>query len=501
MAVIDAGKVAPTPGDRPARLLAGVTAVFTLALGLLLGALHDPYQYLLLAGAAAFVCFLLTWQDELIGALAVATSIFIDFYKPITLPVLNIPVPAVATVVVGVVLLRRYLEQSPDRERTWIRTPHLWVWAMVLVLAALAIRTSESDSAAMQYYITALVSMPLAYLLGTQLGRGTDHLKRLLIALAVLACLISAHGIIQTQFGNFLFLTPQWNANLASQGYYIITGTDKMRAGSFFINPDKLGVFTAMMLPILLGLGVAFKEIWAKVAAFAGAGLVAVAMLFTYSTASFIAIAAGMLAAFLLIARGWARLYLPVIVVLLLLALAVVFPSSVRVLQAHATSSVEITERIGAWETGLTTIAHYPLTGIGLGYNNYWDRSGVYLSPLETVRVDDPQNSFFELAAMAGIPLALFYTLALGLCLAAAARNYLRARDEQRMLIGAVLVSLIVLTVNSLATPGWTYPALGLMGWLMLGAVASPGLLSAGQQASAPAEPALASSAIPEEGA
>jgi O-antigen ligase len=469
------------PSGWQTNLLVGSCALVALAFGAVLGRAQDPYLYVVALGGVVVICLFVFRQNDLLGAMIVATAIVIDSYQLVQLP---LRFTAVATVIAGLAVLTCYFYQSP--KRPWTNTPYLWIWSLILLLAAIEIPFSVSLSNALRYFITVLVNMPLAYMLGVQIGQDMTRVRRLVIALAVLAALISVHAIIQAQLRTFLFFVPVWSSVLASNSNYVLSGTDKIRAGSFFINPDKLGVYLGVMLPVLLGLGVALKSPWARLAAFVGAGQVALGLLLTYSTASFIATGAGLLAAFLLVARGWARLYLPAIVLALAVALGTLFPASVQALQGHATAAGEVSERVGAWQTGITTIAHNPLTGVGLGYTNYVLRTNdLYRSPLETVPVDDPQNSFLELAAMGGVAVALLYMLVLGLCSFRAWKNYVRARDDERVLIGAVLVSLIVLTVNSFATPGWTFPALGVLGWLLLGAIASPSLLlSAGRQTS-----------------
>jgi O-antigen ligase len=469
----DKPTIAQAPHDQQIRLIVVGAAVIALLLGVLLGKSQNIYVYFVLAGAIVTVWFLVTRQDELIGGITVATVILIDYYQVVSLPIYF---PAVATLLAGLAILIFYGRQS--REHPWTQAPYLWIWALVLLLAALEIPVAESLGNAVRYYVTVLVNMPLAYTLGVQIGRSTQRLRRLLVALGVLASLIALHGIIQARTGTFLFLVPQWISALASKGNFTLSGTDKIRAGSFLINPDSLGAYLGVMLPVLLGLGVSLKASWTRIAAFIGAALVAVALLFTYSTTAWLATAVGLFATFLFVARGWARLYLPAICFMLAAVLGILFPTSVQVLLAHATDPGELSLRVGAWQTGLNVIAHNPLTGIGLGYTNYQDRSSLYRSGLQTIVLNHPHNSYLELAAMGGVPVAVFYLLVLGLCATAASKNYLRARGNDRVLIGAVLVSLIVLTVSSLATPGWTDPIIGWLGWLMVGAASSPALLS-----------------------
>ena len=226
------GDIVTIPHDeRPSRLLAGIVAVVALGLGLFLGSGQDPYRFVAFAGAIVTITFFLTRRTELIGALTVATAILVDYYQLFTLPVYF---PAVATVIGGLAVLFCYTHQTT--ERTWTRTPYLWIWALILLLDAIQIPVSVSLGGAIHYYVDVIFNAVLAYVLGVQIGGGGGRrLRTLLIALAGLAVFIAAHGIIQAQAGEFLFVTPTWASWLAYKANYTLFGTNTIRAGSFLI--------------------------------------------------------------------------------------------------------------------------------------------------------------------------------------------------------------------------------------------------------------------------
>ncbi len=442
-----------------------------LLVGTLLGTLHSFTLLLALAAALIILCLLVMRQDEMMGVILVVTAIVVDYYQLVQLPTYF---PAVATVLGVFMLVVWFMAQSPSYP--WVRIPYLWLWIPLIVLAALQLGNSQSFLGSVRYFITVLVNAGLAYMLGVQLGRDIVRFKRLVVFLAILAGTIAIHAIIQSQTGIFILLTPQWASWLNYKVNYTLFGTDTVRVGSFLINPDNLGTYMAFMLAILLGLSLVAKSRASRIAVLIGAAAASLALLLTYSTAAWLATGAGVLISILLVARGRSRAYLLALVVLVPILLTVLFPSAVQVLLAHATAPRELRLRFGAWETGLNIVRHFPLTGIGMGYDNYVARADIYRSSLQDTALTHPHNSYIEIAAVAGLPVAIAYYLLLGLAFSRGFKNFQLARKREQLLIGAVLASLIVLSVNSVATIGWTFPPLAILGWLLLGAVSSPSL-------------------------
>jgi O-antigen ligase len=471
--------------SRPLVALIVLIALGALLVGTVASAALSLDKFLALVAAVGVLCLFLVRQDELTGAISVAIAIVVDYYQIIPLPIFF---PAIATVIAGAGVLIIYL--SPSADRPWVPVRYLWIWVLILLLQALDIPLSSSPAAALHYYVVVIFNAALGYVLGTQFGTDISRLKKLLIPLAVLASVIAIHGIIESTTGNFLFLTPSWASWLAVENYYILFGTNQIRAGSFLINPDDFGTYCSVMLPILLGLVVAAKSVRGKVLASVGAFLVSLALLFTFSTAAWIATAVGVFAALVLIARGWARLYLPTLILAVMGLLAVAFQGAVQVLIAHATAPRELGLRIGAWLTGLNVIQHNPLIGVGLGYSNYVARSIPYRSPQQDIALSHPHNSFLEVAAFGGVPTGILYIAVLLLVIWQAFGNYRRAHAHDKVLIGSILVAVLVLTVNSLATAAWTFQPVALLAWMILGAAASPYLLSRRDATSATADDA-----------
>jgi O-antigen ligase len=132
--------------------------------------------------------------------------------------------------------------------------------------------------------------------------------------------------------------------------------------------------------------------------------------------------------------------------------------------------------RTGAWETGLLVIKAHPLTGVGLSLDTYFERAEPYRVALQDTRLTQPHNSFLEIAALGGLPILLLFIAILGRALRLAIANFRQASVHQQTLIGGAFACVATLTFNSFVVNAWTLAPLAVIGWLVLGAISSPGL-------------------------
>jgi O-antigen ligase len=444
---------------------------FALASGVAIAASSSAALGLMLAAGIVVVGLLWVRQDAPVAAFAVAGGIFIDFYHLVALPIYFPVAPALALLLLGIMFF------SQSAKRPWVRVHQPLIWAVLLVLTAIQIPRGVSTLESLEYYVGVYLSAWAAYVLGVQVARDDRQLKRLLASLTVLGAVVAVHTIIQATTGVFLLETPEWASWLAYKGNYTLSVTTTMRAGSFLINPDTDGVFMATLLPIAIGLVASSTSRVGKLLALCGVVLIAMALFFTYSNASWLAVGVAVSAYAVLVLRGRYRLYFIAIATVCAVAAVVLFPSRVQALIDHATQPGEVSLRVGTWETGIAVIQHNPLLGIGLGGPiNYYVRADAYREPGQDTPLPHPHNSFLEVAAMAGLPALLAFIVLLGAAFRRALRTFAAARGPTRLLLGGGLMAVVALTVNSLGTSGWTFTPLTFPGWLILGAVASPAL-------------------------
>lgn len=449
--------------------IVGVVVV-ACAVGLLAGSGYLSLIALSLGAAAVLLVFALDRVD-LTAIVLVGAALLIDWYQLVGLP-LRYPLVAPLLSVVAAAIV--FLVQSPARP--WIPMPRLWLWGILLALAAIPILRGVSISESIVYYVDVFLTPLFMYVLGTQWTCDVPRLRRLLDVFSAIAALVAAHTIVAGVTGVFLLATPRQAAYLISVSDFTLVGSATTRVGSFLGNPDWNGTFLAMMLFPPIGLLIYATSLRARLLYLVEAVLILSGLLFTYSTAAWLAAAIGLVILLLLIGRGRTRIYGAVLAVVALGGLTVAFPSQVRLLTQHALALKSVSLRIGAWLTALRVIRAHPLGGIGLGLNTYLQRAEPFRVPLQTRPLAHPHNAYLEIAALAGVPVLVFFLVILGTGLTRAVSN-LRSvpRGNVPLLAGAV-TAIAVLCLNSLGINGWTLAPLAAIAWLMLGAVASPGV-------------------------
>jgi hypothetical protein len=419
--------------------------------------------------AIGLILLYLGRQYIAVTTLVVITGIFVDFYQIIAPPLHE---PVLWLLLAGTLIVAVFLAQS--HQWPWVRVPHLGLWCLLLVAAGLAVPRGRLTETGM-YFVTVIVSALLMYVVGVQVVRSGRDLRWLLTALTAVTAFVATHSVIQGLTGRFLFTTQRQQDYLGSRYGFHLAGTTINRAGSFLENPDWNGAFLAMMLFLPLGLAIGARSRTAKLTYAAVCALDALALLFTFSTAAWLAAGCG---AALYVAVFVPRRYrarVLVVIGVILAVIAVIFSLQVRLLLAHASAPKEYTLRLGLWATALRVIAAHPLTGIGMAPTIYLTAAEPYRVPWQTLPIAYPHESYLELAAFAGVPVLLAFVVVLIAVLRSMIAAYRTAQPAYRPLMGGVLAALCTLSVNSLAINGWTLPVLASLGWLLAGAAMARG--------------------------
>ncbi len=440
-----------------AALLLGMTGSFTLIT--------------LAVGVVALSCLFVIDQRALVAVIIVGVGLLFDYTRVITLPIYF---PALATVVAALFLAAWFLAQSS--KHPWIRVPHLGWWICLLVLALLpALRGGVAQGG--RYYVTVLLNGLLLYMVGVQVARNLPQIRQLFSLLSGFAALIAIHSILQARIGNVLLPTQYWEGYLTSVNYFSLAGRSEIRAGSFFINPDSDSAFLALMFFLPVSLLLESPSWRLKLLYAVEAALILLGIFFTYSLASLGAICAGGILFILLVGRGRYRFYALGLIGALMAGVLIAFPSLLHLLYNRLTTPGQITDRLGAWATGLGVILAHPLTGLGLSFYTYQPGAEPYRHPFQTVPLAHPHNSFLELGALGGLPLLILFLIVFGKAWWSMVRNYRRGEIAQRILLGGGITALTVITINSMVNSSWTLPPLVIVDWLLLGALSSPALI------------------------
>ena len=445
----------------PSLIFSILALVVALSLGLALSRFNPIYSFVL-AGALFVAIILLFRQDELFVALVVASQILIDSY-------LGYATYQPSLLMALVLLVICYFGRSSDRP--WTGPHWIWLWLVFIILNIIPMLKGGdfSLSNSFGYYLEVVFSPFIIFWIGNTMAKDISSVRRIFQFLAVLAALIAIHAIIQATTGKFLFLTARAQADLAQN--FKINGSVS-RAGSFFINPNGSGVFMATCFFLPLGLFVESEHFWAKVIHLVEMLLILAALMFTYSNGSWLA-AIGGLFVFMFLAG---RLRYSVVLFLLVVALGVTafiaFPSQIAVQLSHAKDQGDLSLHLATWQTATRVLQAYPLFGVGLGTQAYLIRSQPFMVAAQTKPLQEPDNSYLQWGAIAGIPVMLIFLALLFLMFWYAWRNWLIADTRYRSLIGAGICALVAISIDSLTVDGWTGGEFLI--WLVAGLITSP---------------------------
>ena len=416
-------------------------------------------------GAIIMALIILLRQDQLAVTAVLLVSLYYDWYQAYRVG---------ALILMVALLIIFFLNRS--LKRPWVAPRALWLWALFLGLAIFpAIRGALTVHDLIIYYPSIVLGALVMFWLGTIIARDAASIRRFFKILAGFAVLIAVHTIIQATTGITLLQSSIATDYLQSVSNYQLTaGIDVYRLGSFFVDPNWNSAFLALTLFIPLGLFFESPFLPEKILYLAEALIILPALLFTYSTGSWLAALVGMLVFVVLIGQLRYRIQIVLFAVVAVLFLLVVFSSQVNLLLQHSSDPGELALRNGVWQTAWRVIQAFPLTGVGLGHLAYLQRAEPYRVIAQYKPFDHPHNSYLEWGAMAGLPVLCVFLALLLLALWLSLQNWARADARTRSLIGAGIAAIITLSVNSWSINGWTLPPIAASGWLILGAISSP---------------------------
>lgn len=418
-------------------------------------------------GIVVFALLIILRQNELAVTLIVAIHLYIDYYLGLYL---------VAGIMATLLLLIFLLVKSPRHSR--LQPPALWLWGVLLIVAIFPALRGISFTDGFNYYFNVLCLALIMLWLGASLAYDTLSIRHLFSLLSCFGTFIAAISVIQYTTGVLLFSSPRYDISLLySSDYALFARSNVHRAGAFFVHPNSNGAFIAMMLCVALGLFVGSSTLRGKVLYFMEMCILLAALLFTYSTESWIATGVGVIALLILVGdRNNYRIWISLIVFSAAILMFVFFPEQLDFLYQHATNPTELPSRMVAWHSGIAVIRAFPLTGLGLGRHVYFQRAYPYQGLSPYPHLDHPHNAFLELTALGGFPVSMVYIILFLFIFWRALRNWILVDVKARSLVGTGIAAAIALTSFSMSDAGWTLPPLLAIGWLILGAVSSPAL-------------------------
>jgi O-antigen ligase len=450
------------------RYIAGMAGLVcgTVLLGGGLGCFGPSFGTMMIVGLVLGIVVVLRF-DALAVTLIVAIHLYIDWYLG-----LHLIAPGLSLILL---IVYHFTKRSLH---VWIFPRFCWLWTAFLVLT---IYPSICGGLLMTYdaasfYPSDILGAFLIYWLGNIIASNKVRLRIFFVIFTYFAVVLALHTLYQSVTGTILFASSRVNDFLASSdvAYYQFTGTTVRRTGSFFIDPNWNGAFFAFVFFLPLGLFVCDTTFWQKLCALFAMIIIVLALMCTYSTGAWFSFITGLVVFIIFVGKSYYYILLPIIALCIAGSMMMIFPNQIALQLQHIGANNELSLRLAAWKTALRIIQAYPWTGVGLGHQAYLIRSNSYRVPEQFIPLSHPHNSYLEWAAMAGIPILILFVALVLSALWLALRNWRSADMSLRSLIGAGIASTITLSINSISINGWTHFALAMIGWLILGVIASP---------------------------
>lgn len=414
-------------------------------------------------------------QDELAAVFCLAVHIYVDWYLGLAF------IGMALTLVLLVVLFLRRFSQHP-----WVWPRARGTWIVLLALTLIRTVGAPSFLYGADYYINVFLIALFAFWLGSIIAKDTASIRHSFIGISILGTLIAIHTLLQVTTGHFFFQISVHASYSSIISYFDATSPGIHRAESFLLNADTNGNFFAILLFVPLSLLITSTSSLAKGFYVSTILLMLAAMFLTYSTESFLACGVGLLLFImlsesvrqrlrtLLSKHNRHRFQILLVIVVALLVLIVVFRSRLYLLYIHAINPAEVSTRLAAWQTGIAVIKTHLLTGLGIGRDVYLRGAEPYRVRAQHSALSHPHDSYLELAALGGIPVACVFILLLVIFFWRSWHNWKCADALTRSVLAGGMVATAVLSLISLLNAGWTLAPLAMIGWLLLGIVSSP---------------------------
>ena len=286
------------------------------------------------------------------------------------------------------------------------------LWFFFASFFLIAILTSSFQFVAVRNFRFILLDVFLIYVIGCQGFKDESDYLWFVVWLAILIMILALGSIVDLKFKHLWLSSP-------SREMFEYWGKESIgRYGSFFLNPNFLACFLLLTFPsLLLSLFANLKKYLRLIIFFSFfAGVLA--LILTYTRASYFAVAATIVFAFYLrIGRYVAIKRLVGCALLFIFALLIVFPGAFNKIRGRADTIEEESEysRLIIWKNSLQILKKHPLIGVGLSEEDY-KKAAVSLSGNERLSgkfgsivegfMDQPHNSYISLATWVS-PVAL----------------------------------------------------------------------------------------------
>jgi len=233
----------------------------------------------------------------------------------------------------------------------------------------------------------------LGYFLVVNLVRGEFWLKRCLGAVVIGAVLVSGCGVYQNFFGE---QDTTWQD---TEMFEEISG----RVVSTFENPNVLGEYLIMVIPLLLAFAVVSKKRLTGFASLLMFALGCACLIYTWSRGAWLGMILAMLVFFLVYTRKTMAVCLAALFLIPFLPLVLPETILTRFTSIGDLGDSSTSYRVSIWVASMKVIENHPFAGIGIGTGAFSKVYPLYsLSGIE--KAPHSHNLFLQTAIEIGIP-------------------------------------------------------------------------------------------------
>jgi O-antigen ligase len=325
-----------------------------------------------------------------------------------------------------------YVNTSPAASAP--RVPGMVYWLVGLYFLMMFGSTLRSDSllSAILEFRQVIIPQIVALLVAKRGLDSPQAYRRFFLCFAGLTIVI---GLFT--FWDLFFDRVFLHSDVLDKGMYW-HNREQNRFGSFFLNPNYLGGFVALVFPVMFVWTLKERSWMPRLFAWAGLLSLLFCLVETQSRAPMLAFAIGLV--FLIVgpsgevSRTRRFGFLAACVGVFFLVMPGFFEHAIGRFDKleEETSTGQSHSRATTWQYTLLMIHDNPIVGIGFGepqFTLYMNRYG-FSETHGVAAMDAPHNSYLQIAVYAGIPALLVFLLANALLLMKAARRLVTRSSE-----------------------------------------------------------------------
>lgn len=321
--------------------------------------------------------------------------------------------------------------------------------------------SSVGGGASLQPALVYLCFM-LGYFLVVNLIRNDLWIKRCIVSACLGAFAVAGYGVYQNFFGE---QDTTWQD---TEMFEEISG----RVVSTFENPNVLGEYLVMMIPVIFAVMLISKSKAGRLGSFLTLCLACACMVFTWSRGAWLGIMLATLVFFLIYTRKTMALCLAALFLIPFLPLILPETILTRFTSIGDLADSSTSYRVSIWQASVKIIGEYPLTGIGVGTGAFSRVYPLYsLAGIESA--PHSHNLFLQTAIEVGVP-GLITLLAVIVLFAQGSFSFFKKCKDGDMKSGKLLslgffAGMVGVLLQGLTDYIWYNYRLYLMFWLVIG--------------------------------